>query len=149
PGVAHDRAADGDPLALPAGELARVAPEQCIDAQHAGGALHPRRYLRLGRAPGPETEGDVLEHRQVGVEGVVLEDHGDVALTRAHAGDARPADLDPAGVDLLQARDAAQQRALAAARGPDQHRELALGNLEIDAAHGMHRAIALVEPRDP
>ena len=38
------------------------------------------------------------------------------------------ADLDLAAADLLKPRDHAQQRRLAAARGADQHRELAVGD---------------------
>ena len=40
-GVAHDGAADGDPLALAAGQLARQALEQMADAEHGGGAVDP------------------------------------------------------------------------------------------------------------
>ena len=40
--------------------------------------------------------------------------------------------------DVLEAGDGAQQRALAAAGRADQHGELAVGDIEIDAAHRMH-----------
>ena len=39
--VAHDGAADGDPLALAARQLARQALEQVADAEHGGGAVDP------------------------------------------------------------------------------------------------------------
>ena len=44
--VAHDRAADGDALALAARELARLAVEQVLDLQHLGGRGAPARRSR-------------------------------------------------------------------------------------------------------
>ena len=89
---------------------------------------------RLARA---QAEGDVLEHRQVGIERVVLEHHRDVAVARAQVVDDLAADLDRAAVGLLEAGDGAQQRALAATRRPDEHGELARRDVEVDAAHGV------------
>src|SRR3546814_16766684 len=43
------------------------------------------------------------------------------------------ADADGAGAHGLQAGDHPQQRGLAAARRPDQHDELAVGDLQVDA----------------
>ena len=40
--IAHDRAAHGDALALPAGELLRLAVEQLGDVEDAGGLVDPR-----------------------------------------------------------------------------------------------------------
>ena len=85
---------------------------------------------------------DVAEYGHVGIERVVLEHHGHVAVARAHVVDHLAADLDVALVDLLEAGDGAQQRALAAAGRADQNRELAVGNVEIDAAHGVDRTEA-------
>ena len=46
PRVAHDGAADGHALPLAAGQLARIALEQVVDAEHLGGALHLARRSR-------------------------------------------------------------------------------------------------------
>ena len=54
--------------------------------------------------------------RHVRVERVVLEHHRDVALGRLEVVDHAAADRDLAAGDLLQPRDHAQQRDLAAAR---------------------------------
>jgi hypothetical protein len=63
-------------------------------------------------------KGDVLAHRHMRVERVGLEHHGQAALGGRHVGRVGAVDLDlPAG-DVLQPRDQAQQRGLAAARGP-------------------------------
>ena len=89
----------------------------------------------------------LLRDRHVRIERVVLEHHGDVAVARAHVVDDLAADLDLAVVGVLEAGDGAQQRALAAAGRADQHGELAVGDVEVDAAHRMHGAEALVQVR--
>ena len=55
-GVAHDRAPHGDPLALSAGELARLAVEQLGDVEDAGGLLHAARDLVPRVALEPQSE---------------------------------------------------------------------------------------------
>jgi hypothetical protein len=95
-----------------------------------------------------QAEGDVLEHRHVRIERVVLEHHRDVAPVRRLVVDDLPADRDGAFVDVLQPGDGPQQRALAAARLAHQHGELAVGDLQVDAAHGVHVAEGLVQPGD-
>ena len=90
----------------------------------------------LGRLAQPQPEGDVLGHAQVGVERVVLEDHGDVALLGREVVDDAAADRQRAVGDLLQPGDHAQRRRLAAARGPDEDEQLAVVRLEGEVLHG-------------
>ena len=47
--IAHDRAPHGDPLPLPAGELARITVEQWGKAEDFRGAVHLGGYLALRR----------------------------------------------------------------------------------------------------
>jgi hypothetical protein len=66
---------------------------------------------------------------------------------------------DVAAGDILEPRDHAQRRRLAAAGGADQHHELLVGDVEVDAADRFHVAVALddipecyachVNPRQP
>ena len=69
-------------------------------------------------------------HGHVRVQRVVLEDHRDVALLAAAAVDDLVADDRAAAADLLEARDHAQRRGLAAARRADEDHELAVRDLE-------------------
>jgi hypothetical protein len=68
-----------------------------------------------------------------GVEGVVLEDHGDVAVFGGDGVDDAFADGDGAGGDVLQAGDHAEGGGLATARGADEDDELTVGDVEVDA----------------
>src|SRR5438309_546664 len=53
-------------------------------------------------------------------------------------------DRQPAGVDLLQVIDAAQERALAGTRGADHAHDFFLGDLQLDTAQHLEPAEALV-----
>ncbi len=129
-GVAHQRAADRDPLALAAGELVRAAVEQMLDLQHRGRLGDALVDLRLRRLRHAQAEGQVLAHRHARVERVGLEHHGDAAVLGLLPGDVALADPDLAGVDVEQAGDGVEQRGLAAAGGPEQDQELAALDLE-------------------
>ena len=80
------------------------------------------------------------------IERIVLEDHGDVAVLRRQFVDDDAADGDFTGGDVLQSGDHAQQRALAAAGGSDQHQELVVGDVQIDTVNDFQRAEALDHP---
>ena len=77
--------------------------------------------------------------RHVRIERVVLEHHRDVAVARRHVVDDVAADPDLAAGDLLQPGDHAQRGGLAAAGRADQHDELLVGDLEVDAVHRLVR----------
>ena len=85
--------------------------------------------------PQPQAERHVLEHRHMRVERVVLEHHRDVPVLRRHVVDQLIADIDLARGGFFEPGDHPQGRALAAARGSDQHDELAVGDVEVDPLH--------------
>ena len=67
---------------------------------------------------------------------VVLEDRVDVALVRRDAGDRRAGEQDLAFGRLLEAGDHPQRRGLAAARRPEQARELAARDAQVHVVDG-------------
>ena len=77
------------------------------------------------------------------VERVALEHHGDVAVLGLQVVDDAAVDQDVAAGDVLQAREHAQQRALAATRGADEHDELAVGDVEAQAVQHLDLAVGL------
>ena len=70
--------------------------------------------------------------RHVPEQRVVLEHEPDAALARRDVRDVVAVQRDAAVIDAGQPGDRAQQRALAAAAGAEQHEELALADLERD-----------------
>ena len=91
--VADDGAADGDALALAAGELLGLAVEEVGDLQDAGGVLRPAPRRPWGRpSPSLQAEGHVVVDGHVRVERVGLEHHRDAALGRRQVVDDLAAD---------------------------------------------------------
>ncbi len=142
-GIAHDGAPHGDTLALAAGELLGLAVEQLGDVEDLRRMLDALVDLRLWRLLQLQAERHVLVDVHVRIERVVLEHHGDVPVLGRHVVDDVAADRDVATRDLLEAGDHAERRALAAAGRPDQHDELLVGDVEIDAADGENFVVLL------
>ena len=94
----------------------------------------------FGHAAIAQAVGHVVVDAHMRIERVVLEHHRDVAIGGLDLVDDAPADVDLAAGDGLEPRDHAQQRGLAAAGGADQHAELAVADLEVDALHGLEAA---------
>lgn len=134
--ASYDRAAHRDSLAFTAGKILGLAPQEFGQAQQLGGFRHPGADLGLGGLGHPEGETHVLRHGHVRIQGVVLEHHGDVAMAGVGRGDVVVADVDMTGVNGFQAYQHPQRRRLAAARRPDQHHELSVGDRQIQCVQG-------------
>ena len=73
----------------------------------------------------------------------MLEDEADFAIARRDVRDVLAVQRDGAMVDLGQAGDRAQQRALAAAAGSEQHQEFALVDVQRNVVDDGHRLVTL------
>ena len=82
----------------------------------------------------------------MGIEGVVLEDHRDVARAWWQLGDIAVVDPDRARGHVLEPRKHSEQRRFAAARRPDEDEELAALDLQGDVVDG--HDVAAEELRD-
>ena len=145
-GLRDQRAGERHPLPLAARELRDVAvrvigdPHLLQPLEHPGAAFLRRHAAHL------EAELDVPAHAEVGEECEALPHHGRVALPGLALVDPLAAEPHLALARLLEAGDHAQRRGLAAARRPHERDELALGDLQLDAAHRLHLAEALGQP---
>ena len=101
-------------------------------SQHLGRTLDAPCDLRPADTAHLEREGHVVVGRHVRVERVVLEDHRDVAVLRRQVVDDLVADPHGAVGDVLEPGDHAERRRLAAARRPDEHDELAVGDCHVE-----------------
>ena len=122
--MTHDGAADGDALALAAGERFGLSLQILGDAEDLRRFLHLLVDLRLGNLAQLESERHVFIHGHVRIERVVLEDHRDVAVFRRNIVDEAVADVEFTIGDLFQTGDHAQSCRLAAARGSDEYDKL-------------------------
>jgi hypothetical protein len=110
-----------------------LAVEVGLEVEDPRGLAHAGDALLLLDALLLEREAHVLGDAQLRIQRVVLEDHGDVAVARAHVGDVAVADADRAGIERLEAGEHAQRRRLARARRPDEHEQLAVADVEVEA----------------
>ena len=92
--VAHQGPADGDALALAAGELRRAALQERLDLQQFGGSRDALVDLLLRHARNPQAEGQVPLDRHLRIERVGLEHHADAAVLRLVPGDVLAVDED-------------------------------------------------------
>ncbi len=142
-GLDGESAGQRHPLLLAAGELARIARLEADQVDLAQPFLQPRLHLGRGQLPQAEPVADIVGHRHVRPERVVLEHHADAALVGRQPVDHPVAEADGPPIWLIEASQEAQQGGLAAARGAEQREELAVRHGEIHAVHRGHHAEAL------
>ncbi len=130
--LADDRSGQGHALALAAGELAGLAVEELSDAEQSRGPLDLLAVLALRHFLGLEGKGDVLVDRQVGIEGVALEDHRDPPLPRRQLVDHSAADEDLARRRRFESRDHAEQGRFPGAGRSEEDEKFALLGREAD-----------------
>ncbi len=90
PRLDGERPRQRDALPLPARELRRIPGAQVVELHQLEQLVDLPRDLRVRRPPVPrphaQAERDVLEHRHVAEQRVVLEDEADAAIARAGVG---------------------------------------------------------------
>ena len=139
-GVTDDGTAQGNTLPLAAGQSLGLAVQQVGDVQDAGSLFHAALDLILGGLAQLQAEGHVVVHSHVGVQGVVLEHHGDIAVLGGDIIGEGVADVQLALADLFQAGDHPQGGGLTAARRPYQDDELLVLDLQIEVGDSGHTA---------
>ena len=146
----HQRACDADALAHAAGQLRRIGAAETGETHEGERLVHaPNNFRAVGAGPA-QAECDVVPHVEPGESGIFLEHDPD--LVGDGAGNGAAFHLDGARRRRDQPGDDLEQRALAAARGPDHAEELAAPKLEIEPAERRHRPLVgagRIGVRDP
>src|SRR5690554_876631 len=137
---AHDGPTHRHPLTLPAGQLARATVQQMAQFEDLGCHLDTLLNLALAEAADLQPIGHVLVHRHVGVEGVILEYHGDIALSRFQMVHLLSVDQDLTVGDGFQTGDHSHEGRFSAARRPDNDDELAIGHVGLQTMNDGHAA---------
>jgi hypothetical protein len=131
-GLGGEGARERHALALAAGELVGVALAEAVELDEREELGHPRRDLGPRAAADAQGEADVLGHRHVAEEGVVLEHHAHVPLAGGDRRDVLAAVPHLAGVGRLEPGDDAEEGGLPAAGRAEEGDELTLRDLERD-----------------
>src|SRR5690606_32287840 len=147
-GLHGQRPRQGHALSLASGKLRRIAVGQPLQLDQLQQLIDPSPNFRLlgPLAPRPyaQPEGDVVEHRHVAEQRIVLEDEANLALAHMDVGRVFAVKQDLAGVGPLQASNDAQQGRLARTGRTEQGYELTLRNFQIHVVQGYEAAEALV-----
>ena len=144
-GLVDDGPRECDPLALAAGQLVGPAVLEPFEPDHLQCAADALAPARSRNAFDLEPVADVLAHRHVWEERVVLEYGVGLADVWREHGDIAAAQLDAAGVGTFEAGDEPQQRRLARPRRAEQREELAFAHLEVDAVSRDDVPVALAD----
>ena len=132
-------------LLLAAGHLVRVAVAHAFELHQFQRVPDPLFDLALVDMADMEAVGDVLIDGHVGEQRVLLKDHRGIALVGRDVRDLPPREGDGAAVRLVKARDHAENRGLAAARGAEQRDEVPLLHLKIHIVNDLAAAEKLVD----
>jgi hypothetical protein len=135
-GLPDNGAPDGDALLLSTGEIPWHPGEKIFDAENRSGFMDTAGDVIGRQMADPEPESEILRNAEVRVEGVILEDHGDIAFTGWELADVGITNKDAAGGETLKAGDHAQGAGLAATGGPEEDDERFVGNFEREVEDG-------------
>ena len=133
---ADDRAADGDTLPLTAGQRLGLALQILRNVQDLRRFPDLAVDLVLGHVAEFQGECHVVVHGHMRIQGVALEDHGDVAILGRYVIDALSVDDKIAVGDLFKTCHHSERRGLAAARRTDEHDEFLVLNVQAEFLYG-------------
>ena len=131
-GVTDDGPADGNTLTLTAGQSLGLTAQVLGDVQDLSGFLDLFIDLVLRRVTQLQGESHVFINSHVGVQGVVLEDHGNIPVLGGHVVDQTVADVQFTAGNLLQAGDHTQGGRLTTAGRSNQNDEFLVLDLQVE-----------------
>ena len=146
--IADNSATDGNALPLPPRECLRQALQKRRDTEHISGAVHTFvNFLRFKFA-GAQTKCNIFKHIEIGVKRIILEYHGNVAVSWALPCNILVTNFNLACARFFKASNGAQQSGFAAARWANQHCEFSRWHFNVHAFHGVECAIIFMQPGD-
>ena len=135
-GIPNHGTTDGHTLPLAAGQRPGLPCQIFGNAQHLRRFRDASEHLIVGNLLQTKAESHVLKHRQVRVQGVVLEHHGDVPILGLEVVDHHTVDLHGTLGDFLQTRDHPQGRGFAAAGGADEDHKFLILDVQVEIVNG-------------
>src|SRR6266480_3782484 len=78
--IAHNGSTEGHTLALTAREFLWLALEQLLQPKKGGSLFYAPLYFWLRSMAQLETEGHIVKDAHMGIERIVFQDHGDIAM---------------------------------------------------------------------
>ena len=135
--ASDDGAAHGHTLSLSTGERLGLAVQQLLQIQDLRRLTHLAVDLILGDLPQGQGKRHVVVDRHMGIERIVLKNHGDVSVLRLYIVHFHTVDQKFAFGDVLQSRDHPQGRGLPAAGWSDENDEFLVFDFQIEIRYRM------------
>ena len=135
-GVSYHSSADGDALALTAGESLGLSVKILGDAEDVGDFLDLCVNVSLGSSLELQSKRHVVADGHVRIQRVVLENHRDISVLGDDVVHQVAVDVQLAFGDVLKTRDHAQSGGLTAAGRTDQNDEFLVLDVQVDVMHG-------------
>ena len=131
-GFAHDCAPHGDTLALTTRESLGLTVEIRRQIEDLRCLLNTLLAVVLGNLLLLERKAHILADRHLRIERVVLENHRNVAILRAHKRYVTVVNDQTAFVDRFEASEHSQRGRLSRSRWPDEYQEFAVGDVQVE-----------------
>src|SRR6266487_3659210 len=143
--IAHDGSAKCNTLALTAGEFFGLTLEKILQTENFGCIIDPFLDFIFGQVAQLEAKGHVVVDGHVGIECIVLEHHGDVAIFGVNSIDDAITDFDIPLAGLLQTSDHAQTGTFTTTGGTYQYQEFFVLDIQGDIMDDFYFAETLVD----
>ena len=131
-GFADDSSSQRDTLPLSARELTRFVLQLFTQAKHPGRLFNTVGYLGLADTGHFQREGQILCHRHMRIEGIVLKNHSYIAIARAQMVHPPRTNIYLAAVRFFQPGDKTQTGRLAASGRSQKHQQFTVAHLQGD-----------------
>ena len=139
--LAHDGTADGHALPLTAGERLRLTLQEFSDGKALGRFFDLLVDDGFRIFPQSETVSDVFIHRHMGIQSVILKNHGDIPVFWRDIVHQAVANIDIPGCGRFKARDHAERGGFSAAGRADKDDKLLVADLKIERIDRNHAFI--------
>src|SRR2546426_11104469 len=136
PWVTNNSAPYRHALPLTSGELSRFSLEKVLNSQYLGCLSNSLFDLSSRKLPHFETKGHILKYSLMWIQGIILKDHGDVAVSGRQLIHQTLADEDFSRRDLFESSDHSERSRFSTARRSHQDHELSVLN---DKRRVLHR----------
>ena len=135
-GVTNDGTTNGNTLTLTTGQSLGLTAQVLGDVQNLGGFLHLAVDFVLGSMAKLQSKSHVIINSHVGVQRIVLEDHGDITVLGGNIIHQTVADVQLAAGNVFQAGNHTQCGGLTTAGRANQNDEFLVGDAQVELLNG-------------
>ena len=139
-GLTNDGATERNALSLTAGKSLGLTVEEMLDVEDASSFLNALVDLGLGGLAELKTESHVIINSHVRIQGVVLENHGDVAILGSNVVDEFVADVELTVGDLFETSNHSQGGGFSAAGRTYENDKFLIFDVQAEIAYSSYAA---------